>query len=251
MTAAELIRSARMRAALAQHELADLLGTPRSQIARWEAGEVEPAFATVRRVLQACGFDLSMGLVPYVVYETRDARLRELSRLTPKERLDAALTRAGVEQPGNRLDPYAIVAALDERRVDYILIGSLARVLQGADEVPGSLDLVFPKGARDTTDQAISSFALPAPTGVRFEGDAWVYWSAGGRIKALETPTGTRGHRDLRRRAERVHLGGGLRPRVASPGDLVRMMEALGRPEQEAQLEAMRRVVELDRGLDR
>jgi transcriptional regulator with XRE-family HTH domain len=252
MTAAELIRSARMRAALAQHELADLLGTPRSQIARWEAGEVEPAFATVRRVLQACGFDLPMGLVPYVVDEARDARLRELGRLTPKERLDAALTRGGVEQPGNRLDPYAILAALDERRVDYILIGSLARVLQGADEVPGGLDLVFPKGARDATDRAISSFALPAPPGVRFEGDAWVYWSAGGaRIKALETPTGTRGHRDLRRRAERVHLGGGLRPRVASPGDLVRMMEALGRSEHEPQLEAMRRVVELDRGLDR
>ena len=120
-------------------------------------------------------------------------------------------------------------------------------MLQGADEVPGSLDLVIPKGARDATDQAISSFALPAPPGVRFEGDAWVYWGVGGRIKALETPMGTRGQRDLRRRAERVHLGGGLRPRVASPGDLVRMMEALGRPEQEAQLEAMRRVVELDR----
>ena len=55
MTAGELIRSARSRAALAQHELAELLGTPRSQIARWEAGEVEPAFATVRRVLRACG----------------------------------------------------------------------------------------------------------------------------------------------------------------------------------------------------
>ncbi len=170
MTAAELIRSARMRAALAQHELADLLGTPRSQIARWEAGEVEPAFATVRRVLQACGFDLSMGLVPYVVTRRATPGSAELSRLTPKERLDAALARAGVEQPGNRLDPYAIVAALDERRVNYILIGSLARVLQGADEVPGSLDIVFPKGARDTADQAISSFALPAPTGVRFEG---------------------------------------------------------------------------------
>jgi hypothetical protein len=84
---------------------------------------------------------------------------------------------------------------------------------------------------------------------VRREGDAWVYWSTGARIKALETPTGTKGHRDLRRRAERVHLGGGLRPRVAAPGDLVRMMEALGRPEQAEQREAMRRVVELDCGL--
>ena len=64
-------------------------------------------------------------------------------------------------------------------------------------------------------------------------------------------PEGTKGHRDLRRRAERVHLGGGLRPWVAAPGDLVRMMEALGRAEQAEQLEAMRRVVELDRGLGR
>jgi hypothetical protein len=34
-----------------------------------------------------------------------------------------------------------------------------------------------------------------------------------------------------------------------TPGDLVRMLEALGRPEQEGQLEAMQRVVELDRGV--
>jgi transcriptional regulator with XRE-family HTH domain len=249
VTAGELIRSARSRARLAQHELADLLGTPRSQIARWEAGEVEPAFATVRRVLRACGFDLSMALVPFDPDALQAARLVELSRLTPKERLDQALVRGGFEQMGYALDPYRILAGLDEQGVDYILIGSLARVLQGADEVPGGVDLVFPKGARDASDEALRAIALPAPPGVRFEGDAWVYWSAGARIKALETPEGTKGHRDLRRRAERVHLGGGLRPSVAAPGDLVRMMEALGRPEQTPQLEAMRRVVELDRGL--
>ena len=33
------------------------------------------------------------------------------------------------------------------------------------------------------------------------------------------------------------------------PGDLVRMLEALGRPDQVPHLEAMRRVVELDRGI--
>ena len=49
MTAAELIRTARSRAGLAQHELARLLETPRSQIGRWENGDVEPAFATVRK----------------------------------------------------------------------------------------------------------------------------------------------------------------------------------------------------------
>jgi len=250
VTAAELIRSARMRAALAQHELADLLGTPRSQIARWEAGETEPAFATVRRVLRACGFDLSMGLVPYVVDETRDGRLRELARLTPKERLDQALTRAGAKRPGDRLDPYAILAALDEARLDYVLVGALARVLQGADEIPGTLDLTFARRSREAGDQALRAFGRLAPPGAtaRTEG-AWVYWSQAGVIETIEEPKGTRGFADLRRKAERVHLGQGLRPRVAAPGDLVRMLEALGQPEDAGPLEAMRRVVELDREL--
>jgi transcriptional regulator with XRE-family HTH domain len=251
VTAGELIRSARSRARLAQHELADLLGTPRTQISRWEAGEVEPAFATVRRVLRACGFDLSMALVPFDADAPEVARLTELSRLTPKERLDQALVRGGFEQMGYALDPYGILEDLDEQGVDYILIGSLARVLQGADEVPGGVDLVFPKGGRFPTDDALKAIAMRGPGSMGVDGSAWVYLRAGARIKALEMPEGTKGHRDLRRRAERVHLGGGLRPWVAAPGDLVRMMEALGRAEQAEQLEAMRRVVELDRGLGR
>ena len=66
---------------------------PRTQIGRWENGEVEPAFATVRRVLRACGFDLSMALVPFDPEAPEVARLVELSRLTPKERLDQAILR--------------------------------------------------------------------------------------------------------------------------------------------------------------
>jgi transcriptional regulator with XRE-family HTH domain len=249
MTAAELIRTARSRAALAQHELADLLGTPRSQIARWETGDVEPAFATVRRVLRACGFDLSMALVPFDPEAPQVARLSELSRLTPKERLDQALMRGGYRRLGYQYDPYTVLGQLDERGVEYILVGALARVLQGADEIPEEFDLVIPKAARQTTDEAILTFAMRAPPGVARDGDAWIYWYRLGQIKARQVPEGTKGYRDLRRRAERVHLGGGLRPWVASPGDLVRMMEALGRPEQAEQLEAMRRVVEIDRGL--
>jgi transcriptional regulator with XRE-family HTH domain len=249
MTAAELIRSARSRAALAQHELAKLLDTPRSQIARWETGEVEPAFATVRRVLRACGFDLSMALVPFDPEAPQVARLVELSRLTPKERLDAALVRGGYRRLGYQFDPYTVLHQLDERGVEYILVGSLAHVLQGADEIPEEFDLVIPKGARLATEEAILTFGMRAPPGMERDGDAWSYWYRLGHIKAREMPEGTRGHRDLRRRAERVHLGGGLRPWVSSPGDLVRMMEAAGRPEQAERLEAMRRVVELDRGL--
>jgi transcriptional regulator with XRE-family HTH domain len=250
MTAGELIRSARSRAALAQQDLADRLGVPRSQIGRWENGDVEPAFATVRRVLRTCGFDLSTALVPYDPDAPEVARVVELSRLTPKERLDAALLRGGHRRLGYTFDPYKVLDQLDETGVEYILVGSLARVLHGADEIPENLDLVIPKGTRVAAEEAISTFAMRAPPGVERDSEAWSYWSRLGNIATRELPAGTRGHRDLRRRAERVHLGGGLRPWVASPGDLVRMMEALGRPEQAQELEAMRRVVELDQRWD-
>ena len=246
MTAAELIRSARSRAGLAQHELAERLGMPRSQIGRWESGEVEPAFATVRRVLRACGFDLSMALVPFDPDAPEVARLVELSRLTPKERLDEALVRGGLRRPGYLFDPYAVLGQLDEAGVEYILVGSLARVLQGAEEIPEDFDLVIPKGSRLRADEAILAFASgpAASSGTGTRGAT----GAGGALTAREVPRGDQGHRDLRRRAERVHLGGGLRPWVASPGDLVRMMEAEVRSDDADQLEAMRRLVELEQG---
>lgn len=93
MTSGELIRTARSRAGLTQSALAERLGMPRSQIARWESDVVEPGLGTVRRVLRACGFDLSLALVPYVPDAEREAELRQLQRLTPQERLAAMLRR--------------------------------------------------------------------------------------------------------------------------------------------------------------
>ena len=60
MTSGELIRAARLRAGLSQGELAERLGLPQSSIARWEVDTVEPGLSTLRRVLQACGYDLSL-----------------------------------------------------------------------------------------------------------------------------------------------------------------------------------------------
>src|SRR5215203_2330304 len=38
-------------------------------------------------------------------------------------------------------DPYAIVTALERRRVSYVLVGGLARVIHGADEVTHDVDV--------------------------------------------------------------------------------------------------------------
>ena len=66
---------------------------PSSSIARWETDTVEPGFSTLRRVLQACGFDLSTTLVPFEPDPERDAHVREVQRLTPQERLRGMIDR--------------------------------------------------------------------------------------------------------------------------------------------------------------
>ena len=60
MTAAQLIREARLRAGLTQAELAARLGRERAQVARWEIGAQEPSFANLRSVVEACGFTLKV-----------------------------------------------------------------------------------------------------------------------------------------------------------------------------------------------
>jgi hypothetical protein len=62
---------------------------------------------------------------------------------------------------------------------------------------------------------------------------------------------GTRGYDDLRRAATREPLGRGVRPSVASIGDLARMVSALGDEERLPELMQLRRLVELERVRER
>ena len=89
MTAGDVIREARLQAGLSQKELADRAGVPRPSITRWERGVVEPGFDMARRLLRACGFDVS--LVRYQADETADDRLSGKLELTPQERVLALL----------------------------------------------------------------------------------------------------------------------------------------------------------------
>jgi transcriptional regulator with XRE-family HTH domain len=89
----EVIREARLLAGLSQEGLAERIGVPRQSIARWERGLVEPGFDTARRVLRACGFDVS--LVRYEPDETADVRLSGRLELTPQERVLALLGEPG------------------------------------------------------------------------------------------------------------------------------------------------------------
>ena len=85
MTTGELIRSARLRAGLTQAELAERLEVPASSIGRWETDTVEPGYPTLRRVLQACGFDLPPVLEPYAPDSELDARIEQLGGVEEAE----------------------------------------------------------------------------------------------------------------------------------------------------------------------
>jgi transcriptional regulator with XRE-family HTH domain len=91
VTTGTLIRQARMRAGFSQVELSARSGKDRAQIARWERDVVVPSLETLRELLQACGFDLEMTLVPYQSDTRHDARLRTRLERTPQERLQTML----------------------------------------------------------------------------------------------------------------------------------------------------------------
>ncbi len=157
-----------------------------------------------------------------------------------------------------QFDPYAILAALDQERATYIIIGALARVLHGADEVTRGIDITpstRPENLR-RLDAALAPIHARRANGgesaletADFEAEPVLsLGSDHGEIKVVPFPEGTRGYHDLRRAATREPIGRGLRPSVASAGDLARMLSALGREEDIPRLIAMRRLIELDRG---
>jgi hypothetical protein len=154
-------------------------------------------------------------------------------------------------------DPYTLLAALERRRVIYIVIGAFARIIRGADELTDGLDIapslreenlrrleaaLADLGAARTDGRpvALDEEAIAAEPLIRLG-------SPQGELGIVPEPAGTRrGYHDLRRAASREHLGRGLRPAVASTADLARMLAALGPDVDLAKLQAVRHLAELE-----
>ncbi len=163
---------------------------------------------------------------------------------------------------GQQFDPYAILTALERQLVGYILIGGFARVIQGTEELTHGLDLVPSTRGENLRRLTLALEDLGAErvdrkrlvleeTTIRDE-PLIKLQSPSGELKVVPEPAGTRGgYDDLRRAATREPLGKGLRPSVASIGDLARMLAALSREQDLPQLEQLRRLRELERSLSR
>lgn len=157
-------------------------------------------------------------------------------------------------------DPIAILQALDEQRVTYIVIGALGRVIHGSDEVTDGLDIVpSPKEenlrrlglALDELHASRGDGKPPALDNELATQPVLELETDGGELKIVPEPAGTRGYDDLRRGATREPLGHGVRPSVASIGDNARMLAALNREQDLEPLRTIRRLIELERGRSR
>ncbi len=163
-------------------------------------------------------------------------------------------------------DPYATLEALESRGVSYVLIGAFARVIQGTEELTRGVDLApslrgdnltrlfLAVDVLDAVRPDDAPVVLDGPT-IRDE-PVIELRGRGGELKIVPEPAGTRGgYDDLRRAASREPLGRGLRPLVASIGDLARMAAALGRERDMTPLRQLRILADLDcgrvRGIER
>lgn len=97
MRGADLIREARLRAGLTQAELAKVTGRERSVIARWEQGAVSPSFDNMLEVIEACGLELPLVLVPRE--GAMDDRLAKNRLLSPERRVQRLMTRLDKRDP--------------------------------------------------------------------------------------------------------------------------------------------------------
>jgi hypothetical protein len=160
-----------------------------------------------------------------------------------------------MSEPAPTFDPRGLLAALDRHRVAYIIVGAFARVVQGADEITHSIDIV-PSTREENLrrlDDALAELGARRPDGSEPSlagSDAREpvidLTTERGDMKIISEPTGTRGYEDLRRAATREHIGHGLRPAVASVGDLSRMLAALGQDDDMPKLLDLRRLAELE-----
>jgi hypothetical protein len=156
-----------------------------------------------------------------------------------------------------KLDPYGLLQALERHRVTYVVIGGFARIVQGTEEMTYGLDITpsLREQNLERLGQALREVVASRPDGRELSLDPAALAAEPvhdletrfGELKLVPEPAGTRGYDDLRRAANREPLGRGIRPSVASIGDLARMVSALGDEERIPQLMQLRRLVELER----
>ncbi len=153
-------------------------------------------------------------------------------------------------------DPTELLRRLTARGVDFVLVGGFAAVAHGSPRLTQDLDLAYATGRANLEALGEVLVELGArPRGVKEEipftpdsrtlrrTELLTLETSAGPLDLLARPSGAPAYSTLRRRAERLDLGGFL-VLVASIEDLLSMKQASGRAKDLGdieELEAIRR----------
>jgi hypothetical protein len=134
--------------------------------------------------------------------------------------------------------------------VNYVLIGALAGVLHGTDELTSGVD-ICPQLKDENLERLVAAIVELGgrldPALLESQPVTEVV-TAHGELKVVPEPPGSSGWEDIRRGSTREALGRGIRAPVASVNDLGRLMTSLGRTDDVTRLAVLRRLAELDHG---
>ena len=144
-----------------------------------------------------------------------------------------------------------LLKALVDHDVRFVLIGGLAAVLHGSPTITRDLDVCYARDGEnaDRLAQALRTLQAKlrgAPEDVVFlldgrtllAGDSFTFVTKGGPFDCLGTPAGTSGFDDLNANAVEMDIEG-MKIRVVSLNDLIRMKRASGRPKDRIELEVL------------
>ena len=139
----------------------------------------------------------------------------------------------------------------------FVVIGGLARVIRGTDEVTFGVDIcpslleVNQSQVQAALDELQAELVSPRKRRAAREAagrqPVLEFDTVAGPVKIVGTPEGVpRGYAALRTGATVEHLGGGLRPSVASTADLITMAAARGLPNDLAVVPQLQRILQLE-----
>lgn len=233
-TIGELVRWARKRAGMTQHDLARAVEMPQPTIARIEAGAVSPRTSTLTAILEATGYRLA--LEPMAHDLDLDAVAGRVAVSVPT-RTSRALGSAARDP---QTSPIRIVRRLRRFAVPFVLIGELAEVAHGAPWHVGRLVEVCHARtdvARERLAMALDDLAGTSADGVEVK-------SRAGTLRlATETAAGD-DYDTLARNAVRLQVTSGVPAPVASIEDLIRSRRARGTPEDRRAADVLRAVAD-------
>ena len=158
-------------------------------------------------------------------------------------------------------DPVAVLRALTEGGVRFVLIGGLAGRERGSTTVTNDVDVCYDR-APDNLERLAATLAgmnarlrgvdedVPFLLDARTlrNGDSFTFDTDFGAVDVLATPSGTSGYGDLLAGADEVDFGD-FRVPVVALDDLIRMKRAAGRAKDRIEVEVLLALRDEVRGL--